>query len=256
MLKVWMWMIGFFIMSALTLWGARGIRTFIVPKQHTYNEVIRTAHQLFGLIYGVFLAAVVVFSWQNYMKLSKNLDLEAISLTDVWYDSEVFPKKSQAPFHKAVLDYLQSIYQDEWNAMAQGTSPHSNTAYIQLWEAANRLQVKNDVQKAFLTGMVEELNNVNNYRLTRIFAVKSSIPCLLWGFLFAGAFCMMILTELYNANSRLRTFLVALQALMIGFIFYLIAHFNTPFQGPLALKDHNYKNVAETLIKLSSQEAK
>jgi hypothetical protein len=256
MLKVWIWCVIFLIVFGLTVWGTRRLRSFIVPKNHTHNEFLRIAHQFLGLIYGVLLAVMVVFSWQNYTNLNKNLDLEVTSLTDVWYDSEVFPCKSQVPFHAAVVDYLQSIQKEEWPLMAKGIPPHANPAYTRVWETANRLQVKTELQKAFLTNLVDELNNVNSYRMNRIFAVKGSIPCILWIFLISGAFCMIILTELYNANVKLRTLLSSVQALILVFTFYLIANFNHPFQGSLALKNDAYKSVSENLIKLQDEECK
>ncbi len=250
---MWIWIVVFMIAFALTVWGTRRLRSFILPKNHTQNEFLRIAHQFLGLIYGVVLAFMIVFSWQNYTTLNKNVDLEITSLTDVWYDSEAFPCKYQVPFQAAVIDYLRSIQQYEWPLMAKGISPHSNPAYTHLWESANRLKVKTDNQRAFLTSMVTELNNVNSYRMNRIFAVKGSIPCILWIFLISGAFCMIILTELYNANTKLRTLLSSIQALILVFAFYLIANFQHPFQGSLGLKNDCYKNVFETLINLQDQ---
>lgn len=42
---MWIWIVVFMIAFALTVWGTRRLRSFILPKNHTQNEFLRIAHQ-------------------------------------------------------------------------------------------------------------------------------------------------------------------------------------------------------------------
>ena len=251
MLPLWLWFIiavvAFFLTIRLTL----PIRTFFVPKNHTHNDFLDPSQQLLGLIYGVLLAFIVVFSWQSYTTLSDNLEKEAIGLFDLWRDAEVFEPETRKLFREAIVNYLQSIHDKEWPLMAKGEQPSINPTYSQLWHTIEKFEAKTSIQTAFLSNLINELNNVNSCRRQRILAITSSTPTILWTFLIGGCFCIITLTGIYNVKFRLYMLLASLQAITMTFAFYLIANFNHPFEGLLAITDEGYMNVLQTILKLN-----
>ncbi|MBS0623175.1 MAG: DUF4239 domain-containing protein [Verrucomicrobia bacterium] len=253
MLPIWLCIVIFLVVFSALFYLTRRFRGYLVSKEHPYNNFLGPAQQLIGLIYGVMLAFVVVFSWQNYTTLHNNLEKEAVSLFDAWKDAKVFDVALRQKFNIAILNYLKSIRDVEWPLMKQGKMPPPNEAYLSLWDTVAQIEVHTDVQKAFLTNLISELNVINSFRMERMLAISSPTPPILWVFLIGGAMFIIMLTDLYSVSPKLSLFLASLQALIIVFAFYLISNFNHPFEGPLAIKNEAYKNVEQVISNLDNR---
>ena len=88
--------ISFFIVSAITTsFALAGL--YLVRKKYS-ADVLKENHEVaaiifnaFGLFYGVLLAFVVFVTWSGYDDATKNLQLEANEVADIFHITQVFP---------------------------------------------------------------------------------------------------------------------------------------------------------------------
>src|SRR6266513_6423425 len=95
--------VSFFIVSAITtsfaLFGVHLVRkkysADVLKENHEVAAIIFNA---FGLFYGVMVAFVVFVTWSGYDDATKNLQLEANEVDDLFHITKAFPE----PVHKIV----------------------------------------------------------------------------------------------------------------------------------------------------------
>src|SRR5258707_10284894 len=87
---------------------------FLVRKKYP-AEVLRENHEVaaiifnaFGLFYGVMVAFVVFITWSGYSDATKNLQLEANQVADVFHSVEAFPDPASKEMKQALIDYVTS----------------------------------------------------------------------------------------------------------------------------------------------------
>src|SRR6184192_4717497 len=95
--------ISFFIVSAVTTFIALVGLHFVRKKYST--EVLKENHEVaaiifnaFGLFYGVIMAFVVFVTWSGYDDATKNLQMEANEVDDLFHIAKAFPD----PAHKII----------------------------------------------------------------------------------------------------------------------------------------------------------
>src|SRR6266576_123404 len=88
--------ISFLIVSAITTFVALAGLHFVRRKYST--EVLKENHEVaaiifnaFGLFYGVIMAFVVFVTWSGYDDATKNLQMEANEVDDIFHLAKAFP---------------------------------------------------------------------------------------------------------------------------------------------------------------------
>lgn len=72
-------------LSWLAVWLVR--RTWPHPAFKENHELVGFSYSVYGLIYGVFLAFVIVVAWQSYSETEQLVMHEATILSELWRDS-------------------------------------------------------------------------------------------------------------------------------------------------------------------------
>src|SRR5205814_9577644 len=117
--------ISFFIVSAITtsfaLFGVHLVRkkysADVLKENHEVAAIIFNA---FGLFYGVMVAFVVFVTWSGYSDATKNLEMEANEVADIFHGTQAFPDPARRTIRQGLMAYVASVYGDELKRMAQG----------------------------------------------------------------------------------------------------------------------------------------
>src|ERR1043165_1272515 len=115
----------FFVASAITTFIALA-GLYLVRKKYP-TEVLKENHEVaaiifnaFGLFYGVMVAFVVFITWSGYDDATKNLEMEANEIDDIFHMTKVFPDPASKMIQQALMDYVGSVQNDELIRMSQG----------------------------------------------------------------------------------------------------------------------------------------
>src|SRR5712675_2541650 len=105
--------ISFFIVSAITTFLSL-VGLYLVRRKYS-AEVLRENHEVaaiifnaFGLFYGVMVAFVVFITWSGYSDATKNLQMEANQVADIFHSAEAFPDPGSKAMKRALMDYVTS----------------------------------------------------------------------------------------------------------------------------------------------------
>src|SRR5438477_7618156 len=122
------------VTTALAVAGLRLVRSKYPAKVlKENNEVAAIIFNAFGLLYAVVVAFVVFVTWSGYDEATKNLQMEANEVDDIFHISKTFPDPANKIIQQGLIDYTASVYNDELKRMSQGdVSLHSNRAMARL----------------------------------------------------------------------------------------------------------------------------
>ena len=132
------------ISTAVALAGLRFVRekysTEVLQQNHEVAAIIFNA---FSLLYGVVVAFVVFVTWSGYDDATKNLQMEANEVDDIFHISKAFPDPVNKIIQQGLIDYTASVYNDELKRMSQGDiSLHSNRAMPTLLTVFHQMDEK------------------------------------------------------------------------------------------------------------------
>src|SRR5947208_15961132 len=101
--------VSFLIVSALTTLiafaGLRFVRkTYSTEALKENHEVAAIIFNAFGLLYGVVVAFVVFVTWSGYDDATKNLQLEANEIDDIFHISKAFPSPVNKIIQQGLID--------------------------------------------------------------------------------------------------------------------------------------------------------
>ena len=107
------------------------------------HEVAAIIFNAFGLLYAVVVAFVVFVTWSGYDEATKNLQMEANEVDDIFHISKTFPDPANKIIQQGLIDYTASVYNDELKRMSQGDiSLHSNRAMATLLTVFHQMDEK------------------------------------------------------------------------------------------------------------------
>src|SRR5438445_13660460 len=123
----------FIVCGATTFFALAGVH--LVRKKYS-AEVLKENHEVaaiifdaFGLFYGVMVAFVVFLTSSGYSDATKNLEMEANEVADIFHATQAFPDPARRTIRQGLMDYVVSVYGDELKRMAQGEiALHSDKA--------------------------------------------------------------------------------------------------------------------------------
>ncbi|PWT79172.1 MAG: hypothetical protein C5B58_14175, partial [Acidobacteria bacterium] len=156
---------------------------YLVRKKYP-TEVLKENHEVaaiifnaFGLFYGVMVAFVVFITWSGYSDATKNLEMEANELDDIFHSANAFPDPVSKTIKQALMDYVTAVKDDELKRMSNGeVTLHSSGALPRLMTIFYQLDEKSIPNKALYTETLKRLNDLAEYRRLRIFANNDTVP--------------------------------------------------------------------------------
>src|SRR5207248_8644571 len=114
--------------------------TEVLKENHEVAAIIFNA---FGLLYGVVVAFVVFVTWSGYDDATKNLQMEANEIDDIFHIAKAFPDPANKIIQQGLIDYTASVYNDELKRMSQGDiSLHFNRAMATLLTVFQQMDEK------------------------------------------------------------------------------------------------------------------
>ncbi|WUD73180.1 DUF4239 domain-containing protein [Streptomyces sp. NBC_00510] len=218
-------------------------RVFPELSNGVTNDVSRTVLELFGAIYGIVLAFVIVTLWTDLEQVQAVVTSEATDLAVISRNAHGFPDDVRQKLDRAIGNYVHAIVEDAWPLMREGKNSLSATSgkVEALYTALQDYDPKNASEEAFYSASVERLNDVTAQRRTRILAATQHLPPLLEVLTYGGALVVMLITLLYGvANLKVQLLFVGSIALLVGLSLTLVLVLEHPFAGEVSASPHPF----------------
>jgi len=200
-------------------------------KQH--HEIASYFFLMIGTLYAVLIAFAIYVVWTQFQDAGAKLEAEANAVGDLSRMAAGLPPSQHAQVREALINYIHAVLDDEFPAMAAGReSPRTWTAMQRLMDVYTQPSIAGVKEQVFTAESLKHLNELSNFRRSRLFTSRGTVPRLLWYLLFGGGALLIAFTYFFGHES------VAWQAAMtaalagtLSFSLYLIVAFNGPFDG-------------------------
>jgi len=228
------------------------ILIFTLFKRNSTLKKIALDLQLGGIIYGglvavysLLLAFVVVIVWQQYQVTGDRIESEASKLLNIYRSSYAFKDTSSARIRRAVVNYVESVKNDEWYALEHDSlSTKTQKVYDQLWHVVYEIKPFTEEEKIWYASIVQNINQFGEARHLRLSDRDASIPPIMWYMLVAGATLIILFSILLfsdnNFNHLLKVLMISTMIIFSLLLVYLLDH---PFQGTLKIEPTAFEKI-------------
>ncbi|MEU7026390.1 DUF4239 domain-containing protein [Streptomyces sp. NPDC046275] len=212
-----------------------------------HNDMVGVTLGMFGAIYGIILAFVIVTLWTQLDSTQTIVASEATDTALIARDAAAFPPPVRADLDRALSGYVHAVVEDQWPRMRAGQPSYGATeAHLRsAFEVLQAYDPKTPREEVFYEQAVGHLNDVAAQRRARITMAEQELPPLLQVLAFGGAVVLIPLTFLYGMRKlRIQLLFVASVAALVGFSLLLVLVLDRPFAGELSVSPDPYREGA------------
>ena len=239
--------------TALSLAGLHLVRTLIKRSQLIpHNDVAGAIFGTIGTVLAVGLSFMFINVWTQYVLAANTVQQEASSVADLHHLADAFGQPTHAKIQNGLNQYIQLVIQVEWPMMRTGG--HSQAAYHAGYRILNTItsfKPKSSEDIMLQSKALDAANAFLDNRRQRLHANDDGIPPLLWAALiFVG--CVVIVFSYYFRvdNSFEQRLMVGALAAVITIVMLLIAEFDYPFRGDIAVNPTAFQHVWNSIHNL------
>lgn len=231
-------------------------RVWPPPAFKENNEMVGFTYAVYGLIYGVMLAFVIVVGWQRFTETEQLVMHEATLLSELWHDSVAFPPAVRDGVQMDLIAYAQSVVDDEWPTMAAHGRAHPQTEeiYERLWALTYRIQPETKNQEAYLNQFLARMNELSGARRLRILHSKMGVHRALLLVLLVGAVPTVAYTLLFsNKHAWVEVAIMGSIMLIVMSGLLLALSLLHPFSGEDRIKPYAFEQLLDSFHKRQTE---
>jgi hypothetical protein len=256
----WPWALSFFFVSAVTTTIAV-LGLYLVRKKYPadilkeHHEVAAIIFNAFGVLYAVVVAFVVFVTWSGYDDATKNLQLEASQVIDLFHSAKAFPDPVSKVIRDGLVDYTNSVHNDKLRRMASGDIGVYSTGPLRdLIAVFDNMEDKPLPNRELYMESLRRVNNLAEYRRLRIFAGNNTVPPMIWLILLAGGLITVLYTYFFGVrNIRGQYTMTSALTIMISLILFLVYVLDHPFTGTGRVSARPFSEAMELMQKEYSE---
>ena len=200
-------------------------------KRH--HEVASYFFLMIGTLYAVLVAFAIFVVWSNFKDAGTNLEHEATEVADLSRLSTAMPDPYRKNVSVALMEYLNAVAQDEFPAMAQGRDSQRTWDAVQkLWDIYGAFRPETPQMQVYLTESLKHLTLLSDFRRTRLFTSRGTVPVTLWCLLVSGGILLIAFTYFFGHESVWsQASMTAALAGILAFSLFLIFSMDSPYSG-------------------------
>lgn len=228
------------------------VKTHCYEAFQDHNEAVSAFIGTFGVFYGITLGLIAVATWENFEEASSIVDQEAASLSALYRDVSAFPEPSRSILRRRLSDYLHFIINVAWNAHRHGIIPPVGLKLATEFEKELvKFEPTNRREEALFHETLDQFDQMLMLKQSRLDAVSSGLPDILWWVVLVGAVLNILLVYLIHIEpARTHFFLIGLLAAFIGLMVFLVAALDHPFRGQFKIGPEPFEQVQDTWYRL------
>jgi amino acid transporter len=246
------WLLCALVLTAFTALAMLGLwmtRPFVGSFRSHHNEIVGFFLGAAGVIYAVLLAMIAVAAWSNYTAVETMVAQEADVIGDVFRKLEIFPQPCRDNLCVMLRDYAATVVSTEWPALQHGTDDRRALLMAtELFDAVRGFTPGSEAERKLQSEVLDRLDTLHTLRRNRVQAGSRGLMPVLWLVVITGAALNIELCYLFHVeNHRLHQFLIALLAVSIGIVVYLIASMDHPLWGEVSVSAEPIESVVEMM---------
>ena len=221
-------------------------RIWPYPVFKENNELVGFTYSVYGLIYGVLLAFTIVVAWQRFADTEQLALNETTLLSELWRDSIVARPWVRDYIQKNLINYAQSVVDDEWPEMAARGQAHPKTKefYERLWAITYAFQPKTKIQEGYMAHILGRMNELSATRDLRIMHSRMGVHSVLWLVLLIGAVPTVAYPLLFsNRHAWVQIMLMGCIMVIVMSGLLVILSLQHPFSGEVGIQPEAFRQL-------------
>ena len=233
--------VGITLLAAIRI--RRSVPTHVLQ---TNNEAAVVYVTIIGVIYGVFLAFVILALWERRSKAEEHVEAESAQLYVLFRLAREFPAPLSAQIVQEILSYNKEIVEFEWPLMVKlelRELQQRSSKLDQIWEKSVSFRPVSPAEQVLYQQVLEACEDVYVARRMRLLNADNRLGYLMWVMIILGAFTVIIPTLYLHVEHF--SYLVVAKTCMVVLLMmttYTIYDLQRPFRGswPVDPKPYNY----------------
>lgn len=224
-------------------------KIFSVKELEKFKDVTGIYVSMIGVLYGVFLAFIVIAIWENYDRVKNNIDKEADALGNMYRDAKGFPAGTKFSIDSCVGKYVSFVVEKEWPLLGHNKeNKEAMDARAKLQNLVIGIKPQTLGEQVIYTEMISNLNDLTVARRMRVNAANDELPGMLWVILIGGGVLLIFyIACFYVENQKFHLWLAFGVSGLIAILLFVALELNYPFAGSnglapdafQSLKSHN-----------------
>jgi hypothetical protein len=247
-----------FFVGCATL-GLLAARRWVLPRMTIEREDAEFGGAMVQAIlvfYALAIALVAVSTWEQHSSISEQSSQEAATVATLYRETELYPEQVRDELHRAILAYTTFVVEQAWPAQARGEVPEGGTALItDIQSTLGAYEPTSPGMEAVHAQALDTFRDMVELRRLRLDAVGGHLSFAMWAFVLVGAAICLTSTYLFAVGDvRLHLILVGLLATIIGMVVVLIAAYDSPFVGDLAVTPDSFRLILDAAQAINQTE--
>lgn len=227
------------------------LRRCCAQTDRTMEHLHPSVFSFFTTIYAFFLGFAIVTLWSAFLTAQANVTQEADSLLVAYRLSQTLP--NSGTFRRSLVDYVKSVADDEWPAMAATDTMSMKTQHAleKVWDNFILLKPADKSDNDLYLEIGNRLNKVNQQRLTRALLTHGNLYPPVWVIIVFG-FITVLYGLFFNhmLQNRVRLIFDFMVIFVVLCCIYFIYDINTPFSGYVVVKPTAFELIHARMLAL------
>lgn len=230
-------------------------RRFAWLRGDEHNDVAKFTYGVIGFVYAFFFGFMVSAMWGQISAADAQARIEGAAGVQLARDAEVFGQSDAARIRASLLEYEKAAIV-EWPKAVTGRSAAADAALADVYRAYEQIRPDTDVQKAFLSTSLSNLDRVSQGRTQRTSEARTdtgpSWP--LWVVFYLTSAMVLGTVIIYGVQKPLMHYvMVATVGTLVAVNLFLVVQLSHPFLGDLGTSPEPLQEVVAVISGLSAR---
>jgi hypothetical protein len=225
-------------------------RLMPIELRRQHNEVIGFLIAVMAVFYGLIIASLLVIAINRFDHAEQLTETESNLVADVVRNARATSPQLDGPVRTLATRYLDHIIHDEWTAQRRGAkSPTVIPELVELFQVVSAYTPRDAREATFYQQLLQAMTRLYDSRKERIFIGAEGIAETAWMVTLAGSVLTISFALLFGIDSRVMHFMLAsFLAVSMALVFALVALFDKPYRGGMAVSVEPYVLVRQQII--------
>lgn len=241
----------FFFMIIVTAFSIVGLYTFrkLAGSYSTDEDCGQVASVFISTVsvfLGVSLSFLIVVVWNGYTDAKYNDQLEAEAAYTLHGLLSVLPDTENT--QQLIIDYLKYVVQIEFPKLENGENVDKNNPILQkLRSDIYNISPTTPQQSVLYNQIIETLNNMISYRISRLDESASSVNSILWWVAIIDSALLIFMSWTVYCISKFHYILVAIVSIYVASSIFAILILSNPYRGTEGLTSDPYQEALDII---------
>jgi hypothetical protein len=242
------------LLAAFGVGGLTLFRKFQLPKLRFGHSDAHFSGAMVASImvfYGLALALTAVHVWETYEDVARVTTRESACIAALWRDVSEYPEPTRSLLQAGLKEYTDYTIHEAWPMQHNGIVPVRGISRIDRFQTTlMQFEPRTEGQKLLMGEALRAYNTMIEVRRQRLDAVETQLPGMMWFVVVAGAVISLLSSFYFPVEDfRVHATQVALLAVLIGVVIFMIVALDRPFHGDLGLSAAPYELIYDQLMR-------